>query len=1072
MLEGGQRGFAIQEGPQGLESAEMERLTGSASLLRPHVLRTAGRAVLFLALAVAARDASACDGQTEGWVNGVSNYWHGTLGKFEFCNNASIGANRQKAADCAWNFTVARFGAAPDPVCARQRIETSPQGKADLDAFFNTWQVASGGDCAQSSIDAFFPHWHGALGRPEYCNNAAIGPDRQKAKECAFQALVHDKGVLPNSCLRDAIANSAAGTKDLDDFVQRWRVASGADCSQASIDHFFAYWHGALGKPEVCNNASIGPDREKAKACAFQALRDLGVAANSCLRDAIANSVAGKKDLDDFVETWRVASGADCSPSSIKLFANYWHGALGKAEYCNNASIGPDREKAKECAFQALVRDKGVSPTSCLREAIANSPEGKADLDTFVLKWQEATGAVCTPESIKTFSPHWHGALGKAEYCNNAAIGPDREAAKECAFQALVREMGVAPDSCLREAIANSTAGSEDLDAFVRLWTAVHSSAPAGTVAANMRSVTPADAESCDPAKALEDNYLPPRDMLDWTPTVPAQFTMKGVGFTLPGNLVFDATKQFTNSLGANEGRLRAELRAAAKAADPLASLCQSAKAFARKETALGNALADLSVTGRKSFAQFRTARPDQARILPCAHDAQGVARALARAYKVANAIRFGYSPERRRLGWIAVSGEDDQPHRPVNVPSAEFAQHDLAVTVPVRAYNGLAPAAAITVNTRYMIAYPPPAGLTPRPPLSDRVLPADPAPVLPADAEVILFVHGMDSRLEEALDLTHALHRIAAQTGRKYTVVSMDLPTSGYADNIDHLRIAPLETTGMAKFRPLGAANIEITDLQIFDAGVRNNAPIVDFDEDFIVAFVNTLDGKLAGLKRRIRAIVGGSLGGNMAMRLGRRPDLSWIKTVVPWSPAAIWPSFVEGANLLNHFVVAVPWLWAGGDARIVPEIDVMRRLFFYYSFDWRMGVAQGKPQAEEWYRDGWTCKAVHMFGARLDRHETYDSKFRLWHWRLGAEQLLFSQQLKAFDTQQPLYMQNTTRMLLACGYDDTGGNLCAHTRDVAGKMTNTPGKALFLLNTGHSIQNERPNWLARNITDFLEGR
>ena len=63
-------------------------------------------------------------------------------------------------------------------------------------------------------------------------------------------------------------------------------------------------------------------------------------------------------------------------------------------------------------------------------------------------------------------------------------------------------------------------------------------------------------------------------------------------------------------------------------------------------------------------------------------------------------------------------------------------------------------------------------------------------------------------------------------------------------------------------------------------------------------------------------------------------------------------------------------------------------------------------------------------------------------------------------------------TRMLLACGYDDTGGDLCAHTRDVAGMMTNTPGRAVFLHNTGHSIQNERPNWLARNIVDFLEGR
>src|SRR6185295_4460552 len=188
-----------------------------------------------------------------------------------------------------------------------------------------------------------------------------------------------------------------------------------------------------------------------------------------------------------------------------------------------------------------------------------------------------------------------------------------------------------------------------------------------------------------------------------------------------------------------------------ARAADPVASLCQSAKAFARDDTVLGRAFADLSVTGRKSFTRFRQSPPGEGQIHGCTGNTRAIASALDRAYNVANAVRFANSPDRRRLGWIAVSGEDDQPHRPVNVPAAEFPQFDLSVTVPVRGYNGLPARAPITLSTRYMIAYPPPAGLVKPPHDAGRHVPPDPVPALPADAEVILFITGMDSRLEEA---------------------------------------------------------------------------------------------------------------------------------------------------------------------------------------------------------------------------------------------------------------------------------------------------------------------------------
>src|SRR5262249_33886635 len=156
----------------------------------------------------------------------------------------------------------------------------------------------------------------------------------------------------------------------------------------------------------------------------------------------------------------------------------------------------------------------------------------------------------------------------------------------------------------------------------------------------------------------------------------------------------------------------RADLREAAKAADPVADLCKAAEKFAARDAANGKAFADLAVTGKRAFAAFRRLRPTEAQVLAClrtrgdsrvralpeAEQQRAVGQALDRAYAVANILRAGGFPtrcdaERRKLGWIAVSGEDDQPHRPVNVPSGEFTQYDLAVKVK-----------GITVNTRYMI--------------------------------------------------------------------------------------------------------------------------------------------------------------------------------------------------------------------------------------------------------------------------------------------------------------------------------------------------------------------------------
>jgi hypothetical protein len=626
------------------------------------------------------------------------------------------------------------------------------------------------------------------------------------------------------------------------------------------------------------------------------------------------------------------------------------------------------------------------------------------------------------------------------------------------------------------------------------------------SIATNYAVVDPRSVpEPCDPRPCQGIGYfVASPDLLDWTPTDAPQFKGALTNYVPPPSPrreQYNSAALFSNdpaqklNIGANEGRLRQDLRDVAARHNPIESLCKSAAAFAAGNVSDGNAFADLSVTGRLAFAAFRAKPPQEAEILACLHNdarskaipeanlQRAVGAALDRAYRVLQVIRIGgwadplSCPERSALGYIAVSGEDDQPHRPVNVPSGEFPQYDLDVLVQrpdvlVAKPNGapvLTGTTPLSVHTRFMIAhtFPPQGAARQSCAMTGRSIPADRAPVLAPNAEVFLYIHGMDSRLEEALDLAHALHALGRQTGKNYTVISMDLPTSGYADNIDYNMIAALSADGQAGggldglgFAPIGY-----------------NTPVVDFIENFIVSFVNTLDRSTQVAHREVVPI-GGSLGGNMAFRLGRpRTDAPWIKNVVSWSPAAIWPSFADDGT--KHVALAVPWYLAGGDPAFGPETPGARRSYFYGGFDWQSKVLGlipvdghgGRPQSEYWVRDGFPGKFAHTRLARIDRYETYNHNFRLWHWRLGMEQLLFSQQIPKPGVRppEPLYLSNTKRMLLLCGIEDVGGDLCKNTRDVAPKMSLTPGRALFLQTTGHSIHSERPNFLARQIVDFI---
>ncbi|MEK6624869.1 MAG: hypothetical protein AABY86_07875, partial [Bdellovibrionota bacterium] len=215
-----------------------------------------------------------------------------------------------------------------------------------------------------------------------------------------------------------------------------------------------------------------------------------------------------------------------------------------------------------------------------------------------------------------------------------------------------------------------------------------------------------------------------------------------------------------------DEGRLHKDLREAARRADPIFDLHQAALRYLQDSIDFGNAFADLSVTGKRSKSNFHvlhyTGKMNEESVLSSLHkdpsstqysEEQLLAastRAINRAYKVANVIPYGNSPERRDLGWIAVSGEDDLPYRPVNVPSSEYPQYDLDVVVGPH-----------KVRTRFMIAESSKEIQIPRQ-TNARTLPLPQTPELSRDAKVLIFVHGMDSRLEESIDLFKALQKIS----------------------------------------------------------------------------------------------------------------------------------------------------------------------------------------------------------------------------------------------------------------------------------------------------------------------
>jgi pimeloyl-ACP methyl ester carboxylesterase len=443
---------------------------------------------------------------------------------------------------------------------------------------------------------------------------------------------------------------------------------------------------------------------------------------------------------------------------------------------------------------------------------------------------------------------------------------------------------------------------------------------------------------------------------------------------------------------------------------------------------------------------------------------------------------------------WIAVSGEDDSPDFPVNVKIAPFPQFHLPLTIA-------APLGPVDLSVRYILA-------------SDQVQGAPLGePYIPPGDEVILFIHGEGSRAEEALDFISALFSVAPETGRRFTVVSMDLPGFGYTLRTNGIR-GPLAHQDIAPM-PAQAGFPGVIDTSSF-AG----SPIADFIANTIVAFMETL---IVPFGNPVTAVIGGSLGGHMALRLAASQK-EWVRNVVAWSPAS-----VEEHNLSVAGIISMPQTWLtnpvlAGRATDTPawptaEPTSSREGFFntvWYqdtanvaaqfgalvslivsalvalgAIAWYVGPAlilaflaltPVPPQPLMWYRDDWptgtplvplpsgpyppaffvgVAKVVAIQEDLLDRLEIYNTNFRQWHWRICEELLGFTFDALAPNIDKPL--------LLMVGQDDDYPDVhfYSYVQDFAAGL-NGPGHALTVIGTGHSIHNERPFFLAREVLKF----
>lgn len=253
-----------------------------------------------------------------------------------------------------------------------------------------------------------------------------------------------------------------------------------------------------------------------------------------------------------------------------------------------------------------------------------------------------------------------------------------------------------------------------------------------------------------------------------------------------------------------------------------------------------------------------------------------------------------------------------------------------------------------------------------------------DVAPRGHEDDEPVLLIHGHSSRLEEYEDLVPYL-------AERRRVLVPDLPGSGYSDK-----------------------------------------PVRKYSLQF---FEDTLLGFLDALKIDKTHLGGGSLGGNLVLRLGHREPERFDR-LAAWAPAGSWEPMRK-------------WLWFG---------KVMRNLrFLFWPSLW--------VQSRFWYRRDWEGREAALRDAWAYYKEVYGDGFHSMYWDIGADQVQQSLFHVAHEIDHPTW--------LAVGDQDHALDMFNGVKRLAKMIPNV--KLRVYEGARHSLANEVATDLGREVDLFL---